>query len=137
MNRTLAYGPLARRFAICFAVLLLLALIAKPVWDGREQWHLGQNYDDSVYWLTAKSLAGGNGYRLLNLPGEPYAVKYPPLYPLYLSIAWRLNPEFPQNLGLASLLQAALVPVYLILLLFIFRGLGFSWRRTLLVSAMV
>jgi hypothetical protein len=119
-----------------FAFLSLLALIAKPVWDSRAQWHLGQSYDDGIYWVSAKSLASGEGYRVVSLPGQPYAVKYPPLYPLYLSLAWRLQPAFPQNLPIAAALQAMLLPVYLALLLVFFRQSGFSWRRTLLVAAM-
>src|SRR3954453_17870326 len=77
-----------RKIAIALGFVLLLALVAKPLWEAREQWHWGQGQDDGAYWVTAKSLADGDGYRVASLPGRPYAVKYPPLYPLFLSIAW-------------------------------------------------
>src|SRR5215813_5471016 len=58
----------------------------------------GAYHDDSIYVTTAKSLADGHGYRLLNLPYEPAQTKYPPLYPWLLSLIWRVYPPFPQNL---------------------------------------
>ena len=97
-----------RKIAIVIGFLSLVALIAKPIWEARQQWHWGQGQDDGIYWVTAKSLADGDGYRVASLPGKPYAIKYPPLYPLYLSIAWRLQPSFPQNLPVAAGLQAML-----------------------------
>jgi len=127
---------LTHRTAIPAAFMLLLALVAKPLWDGREQWHWGQGIDDGVYWVTAKALADGEGYRAVSLPGRPYEVKFPPLYPLYLSLAWRLHPDFPANLQTAAVLQALLLPVYLALLLAVLRQFGFSWRRTFLVAAL-
>ena len=125
-----------RKLLIAAAFLGLLALVAKPVCDSREQWHFGQSGDDGMYWVIAKSLAGGTGYRIASLPGAPYAIHYPPLYPLYLSLAWRWHPNFPGNLKTASALQAALLPVYLALLLGVLRQLGYSWRRTFLVAAL-
>ena len=59
---------------------------------------VGFLHDDGVYAITAKALAQGQGYRLLNLPGLPFQVKYPILYPLILSLAWLAEPRFPQNL---------------------------------------
>jgi hypothetical protein len=117
------------------ASLLVLALIAKPVWDGRHQWQFGQGYDDGIYMVSAKSLAAGEGYRHANIPGQPFATKYPPLYPLFLAAAWRLTPDFPRTLETASILQACLLPVYLALMLLVLRQLGLSWRRSFLVAA--
>jgi hypothetical protein len=116
--------------------IAILALIAKPVWDGRFQWLFGQGYDDGIYVATAKSLAVGEGYRHVNLPGAPVATKYPPLYPLYLAMAWRIRPAFPDTLEVASIAQDALLPVYLAILLVVLRQLGLSWRRTFFVAAM-
>jgi hypothetical protein len=126
----------ARRILIAAAFVAVLALVAKPVWDSREQWHFGQSWDDSIYWVAAKSLASGQGYRLPSLPGQPPAVKYPPVYPLYLSIAWRLQPAFPENLRIGSVLQAMLLPMYLAVLFVLLRQIGFSWRRTVVVAAL-
>jgi len=125
-----------RKIIIAAAFVLLVSLVAKPIWDSRDQWHWGQGMDDGIYWVTAKALATGEGYRVLSLPGAPRAVKFPPLYPLYLSLAWRLHPEFPGNLKTAATLQALLLPVYLALLLTLLRQLGFSWRRAFLVAAL-
>ena len=58
---------------------------------------VGGFYDDAFYVILAKSLATGHGYRNLNLPGAPFATHYPPGYPLFLSVLWRLAP-FPANI---------------------------------------
>jgi hypothetical protein len=124
------------RVIALFGFVSILALIAKPVWDARDQWQFGDGRDDAVYMVTAKSLASGNGYHQENLPGRPYLTKYPPLFPLFLSVAWRMNPDFPRTLRTASILQACLLPVYLAFLLLVLRQLGLSWRRTWLVGAL-
>lgn len=62
--------------------------------------YFGQYHDDALYVVTAKSLAEGAGYKIISLPGAPAQTKYPILYPLLLSILWRLNPRFPANLEL-------------------------------------
>jgi hypothetical protein len=124
-----------RKLTISLAFVCLLGLVAKPVWQAREQWQFGQASDDGIYWLTAKALAQGQGYRVISLPEQPIAIKYPPLYPLYLSLAWRLNPVFPDNLRVAALLQMLLLPVWIALMLAVLRQLGVSWRRAFLVAA--
>lgn len=58
----------------------------------------GVFHDDGVYVSTAKALAEGKGYRLINFPGSPPQTKYPPLYPALLAIIWKLYPTFPDNL---------------------------------------
>ncbi len=90
----------------------------------------GQLHDDSLYFVSAKSLAQGHGYRIESLPGEPSQTKYPPLYPLLLSIAWRVTPEFPQNLPLAGWLSWLALPAVLAQLGFVFSQWGFSRWRT-------
>jgi hypothetical protein len=55
--------------------------------------------DDSIYFSSAKALAQGQGYVLPSVPGTPPATKYPILYPLILSLVWRWNPSFPENLA--------------------------------------
>jgi hypothetical protein len=76
--------------------------------------HLGYFHDDSIYWVCARSLASGSGYRIASLPGEPYQTKYPPLYPWLLSLVWRLNDDFPANLRLAACLNLLVFPAYLL-----------------------
>jgi len=58
----------------------------------------GVFHDDGIYVSTAKALAEGQGYRLINLPQEPRQTKYPPLYPALLALVWKLSPRFPKNL---------------------------------------
>jgi hypothetical protein len=97
----------------------------------------GIYHDDSLYATTAKALASGNGYRIISLPYEPAATKYPPFYPFLLSLIWRLNPHFPDNVnamvalsGLAALLFAGFTWRYLV-------GCGYASNRlALLVVAM-
>ncbi|MEW6660477.1 MAG: hypothetical protein AB1424_17665 [Thermodesulfobacteriota bacterium] len=55
-------------------------------------------HDDAIYVSTAKALATGQGYRLINLPGAPFQTKYPLLYPAILAFIWKLWPSFPSNL---------------------------------------
>ena len=68
-----------------------------------ERWHptafFGRMHDDSIYFITAKALAEGQGYVLINFPGTPPQTKYPILYPWLLSWVWRVNPHFPDNLA--------------------------------------
>jgi hypothetical protein len=132
----MSINKIDNRVIALLGFLAVLALIVKPVWDARQQWQFGAGRDDAVYMVTAKSLASGGGYRQENLPGRPYLTKYPPLFPLFMSIAWRLEPGFPRTLQTASILQAGLLPVYLALLLLVLRQLGLSWRRSLLVAAL-
>ena len=58
-------------------------------------------HDDGVLFVTAKSVSEGS-YRIESLPENPPQTKFPPLYPLYLSVVWKLNPNFPDNLVLAT-----------------------------------
>lgn len=81
---------------------------------------VGVFYDDGLYLILGKSLAEGEGYRYLNLPGAPPGVHYPPGYPLLLALLWRWGPPFPAgvawmkaaNAGLAAA-GAALLCLYL------------------------
>lgn len=65
---------------------------------------LGFIQDDGMYTVTAKALAEGQGYRLLNVITTPFQTKYPILYPLFLSLGWQLNPHFPENISLLGLI---------------------------------
>src|ERR1035437_6911128 len=62
----------------------------------------GKQHDDGLLFVSAKSLAEGEGFRILSLPEQPAQTKYPILYPLYLSLVWRINPHFPENLTVAT-----------------------------------
>jgi hypothetical protein len=56
---------------------------------------VGVFHDDAIYTLTAKALAEGEGYRLINLPDAPPQTKYPILYPAILATVWRAAPLSP------------------------------------------
>lgn len=68
---------------------------------------VGVFYDDGIYVALAKALAEGRGLVSLHLPDAPPAVHYPPLYPVVLAALWRVWPEFPANVVLFQLFDAA------------------------------
>jgi len=65
----------------------------------------GSYHDDGMYAVLAKSLASGQGYRVISLPSEPQQTKSPPLYPFLLSVIWRVLPNFPQNVPVLMFLS--------------------------------
>jgi hypothetical protein len=69
-------------------------------------WPVGAYQDDAIYTVLAKSLATGEGYRMINLPGSPHATHFPPGYPFFLSLLWRLSPSFPENIVLFKFANA-------------------------------
>ena len=116
--------------------ILLLLLIPSGVYlshfDDMPQF--GDLQDDGVYYASAKSLADGGTYRIESLPGEPAQTKFPPLYPLLLSIAWRIDPHFPDNLRLAAWISWLALPAVLFLSAAYLPKLGVTgWRAWLLL----
>lgn len=65
----------------------------------------GTYHDDTIFVTTAKALATGQGYRIISMPNEPVQIKYPPFYPMLLSVVWRINPNFPENVTAMMLLS--------------------------------
>jgi len=110
-------------------LVLLLAPSAAYLWHFGDVPRFGDLHDDSLYFVSAKSLADGGGYRIESLPGEPAQTKYPPLYPLLLSAAWRLNPQFPANLTAAAWISWLALPAILVLLAGIYARWEFSGYR--------
>jgi hypothetical protein len=96
----------------------------------------GSYHDDSIYVSTAKALATGQGYRLINLPGEPAQTKYPPLYPFLLSLIWRIGPDFPANLIPMMLLSTAATLGFLALTwqYLVKSGYAGKWQALLIVA---
>jgi hypothetical protein len=107
-------SPALRRL-VPAAILVLLCLPSLLfVCQNRDVPHFGILQDDGVYLIDAKALAQGDGYRILSLPAQPFDTRYPPLYPLYLSIAWRIIPAFPASLSVAIMLSWLSLPLVLI-----------------------
>ena len=117
-----------RRLIAIGVFVLALAPSAYLAWTYRAMPHLGYYHDDSLYFVSGKSLAAGDGYRISSLPGEPFQTKYPPLYSALLAIVWKIDPSFPSNLPIATLLAWLLLPAYLAMVWLFLRQLGFSWR---------
>ena len=116
--------------------LLLIAgvYVARTV----PQWHatdFGFYHDDSLYFTSGLSLAEGQGYRFLSVPGSPPATKYPILYPWLLSLAWRVEPSFPEVtrsvFGAHLLFGAGLLAAWY----FLFRQLGRGQTEALALTA--
>lgn len=73
--------------ALAVAVLVLLSV---TLWIPRLAGPLDLRWDAGVYYVLGTSLAEGQGYRLLNEPGAPHAIQYPPLLPLLVAAHQRL-----------------------------------------------
>ena len=116
------------------AFVCLLMPSAWLAWTHRDVPHLGPLHDDSLYYVGAKSIAERGEYRILSLPGEPYQTKYPPLYPAYLALAWKLEPQFPRNLPWAMLLQWLWMPALLAL---VWRGVRLEGKLQWALLAML
>jgi hypothetical protein len=102
------WAPALALFALSLPTLLF-------VWNNRDVPHFGVLQDDGMYLIDGKALAEGAGYRILSLPAQPHDTRYPPLYPLYLSLAWRAAPSYPATLAVAVMLSWLCLPVVLLL----------------------
>ncbi len=97
-----------RLLRVTLAVALLL-IVAALVLRGRVAIAgAGVYYDDGVYVALGHSLATGGGYVYENLPGSLPGIKYPPLYPGLLALAWKIFPEYPANLNALKAINALL-----------------------------
>jgi hypothetical protein len=88
---------------------LVAALTLVAAMHAIEPLPVGVFYDDAQYVILAKALATGKGYRFLNLPGTPLATHFPPGYPAFLALLWRLAPNFPENVALLKFANAGLL----------------------------
>ncbi len=121
------------------SIVFLLVLIPSAIylWKNPDMPEFGKFHDDGLLMVSAKSLATGQGFRILSLPEQPAQTKYPILYPLYLSMVWRLNPSFPDNLLLARLFNWALFIACLALSWAYFRKEGISETRVIVLIALL
>ena len=103
-------------------------------WNNRDMPQFGETHDDSLYYVAAKGIASGAGYRILNLPAEPFQTKYPPGYPFFLSLAWRIEPDFPANLKFAMALNWLVFPAFVSLSYLWLRRTGRPWLSSALIA---
>ena len=92
------------------SILALFAVYWIAATAGPEA--VGAWQDDAIYLVTARSLAEGNGYRLMHIPGQPRQTKYPILYPAILAL---VHPRYPQNLWLLLAPGAAAAAGFVVL----------------------
>src|SRR5580658_5707719 len=98
-------------------IVFLLLLVPSALYVARnpDMPEFGRLHDDGLLFVSAKGLADGEGFRILSLPEQPAQTKYPVLYPLYLSLIWKINPNFPDNLWMARVFNWILMVICLAL----------------------
>ena len=124
-----------RRFSATALVLLALAPAAWIAFTWRGMPQLGFYHDDGLYFVSARSLAETGEYRIASLPAQPWQTKYPPLFPAWLALVWKLNPSFPANVPLATLFAWLAFPAYLAAVYAFLREHGFSQRERAVLFA--
>ena len=67
---------------------------------------IGLYHDDAVYLVTAKALISGHGYAIDSLPNAVAQTKYPPVFPVLLSL-FLLISDNPQWLKLLPVICGA------------------------------
>jgi hypothetical protein len=127
-----------RLAAVLVGVVLVAALVpsAKLAWRFRSMPQIGAYHDDAVYLASAKGLAEHAGYRVLSLPDQPFQTRFPPVFPLLLSLVWRLDPRFPENLPKVTLLCWSLLPLYAFLVFRVLRQWGLGKLESTAISAL-
>jgi len=88
----------------------LIVLLAAALWAPRLRGPLDLRYDAGVYFILGRSLAEGQGYRLLNEPGAIEAIQYPPVLPAVAALhQLLLGTSDPVVVGYALRLTMALL----------------------------
>ncbi|HEY9787967.1 MAG TPA: hypothetical protein V6D17_21440, partial [Candidatus Obscuribacterales bacterium] len=96
----------------------------------------GMYHDDGIYDVCAKALSNGSGYRIVSLPGEPWQTKYPIGFPLWLSLFWKLEQQFPANLVLMECFQAFLAVLSMLsVVLYLVATRKVTWALALTIFA--
>ncbi len=125
------------RITTLLIFLVLLIPSAQYAWRDRHMSQFAYLHDDGLLFISAKSLAATGSYRIPSLVENPAQTKFPPLYPLYLSFIWRLNPAFPDNLPLATCFSWMVLVLCLALSWMLFIRYGFPPARTALLVALL
>lgn len=122
---------------VALVVVGALALAAGvAVIDGRP---VGVVHDDAMYVILARSLASGEGYRFLNLPGAPAATHFPPGYPAFLALVSFVAPAFPASVVAFKACNAAFLAAAAVLVARFARArfAGATWAAGLAVACAV
>jgi len=119
-------GPLIVAVGLGLVGLLVWVAVPPGIW-----------HDDGAYLLLGKSLADGEGLRYSQVPGSPPGAKFPPLYPLFLALLWRVAPEAVGQGSLASLFNVLFVASSGGLFVAYLRWLDFSWRSAVATTALL
>jgi hypothetical protein len=129
-----------KRFPSWAEILLLLALLVPSAifaWENLDMPQFGFQHDDTIYYVCAKAWATGQGHRIISLPEQPWQTKYPPVFPLLLSLVWRIAPEFPANLKIATVLCWLMTPPLLWLIRILYRRYEFpAWWAWVMVAVL-
>jgi hypothetical protein len=120
------------------AVALVALALIPALWmlaSNRDIPQFGTYQDDGLFLIGAKSLSEHQGYRISNLPGEPYQTKYQPLHALVLAGIWSIDGNFPGNLRLVAIYQALVFVAFIVLSALLFQSLQFSPLESAAMSA--
>lgn len=128
-----AAGLSNRTFGVGLAILAA-AYVLVAAWRYSPAL-FGAYHDDTLYFSAAKALAAGDGNVWPNLPESPAQTKYPPLYPLLLSLVWRVQPAFPENLSWAWAMNLAFGLVLVFAAVVVLRRLGSNRKEALGLAA--
>jgi hypothetical protein len=90
-----------------WAVVAAVSLLVLAVYLPRLDDVAGLIIDDAWYVQLAKSLAEGQGYFLANSPSPGLVPTFPPGFAALLSVAFLLDPQFPQNVVLLKSVSIA------------------------------
>lgn len=122
-----------KNWIILTVILAGAALLYFRLYDPSR---FGSYHDDSIYVTTAKALATGEGYKIISLPYQPAATKYPPFYPFLLSLVWRIDSGFPENVNgmvaltaISTLIFLAITWMYLVK-----QGYSTNWQALVVVA---
>jgi hypothetical protein len=115
--------------AVLIALVVTVVYLAGSVSDALL---VGALNDDGVYTVLGRALAEGRGYHSLHLVGQPVQVKYPPGFPVILSLLWRLGGSLTAVQHIVGRLHAAVVGTLAALLWWLGRA-RFGAPRALLV----
>ena len=85
----------ARGSGLSIASAVAVAAIVFCLGRGSLLPFVGLQQDDGHYLVAARSIADGWGYRAAQTPGRPWQTKFPPVFPLSLSVGWSLSSDWP------------------------------------------